>query len=480
MNIMSTNDTTVPLCVDLDGTLVKSDLLIESVFALLKKKLRYAILLPLWLLKGKAALKHEIATHADIDISLLPYHEELGIFLQEEKKKGRPLYLVTATNKKYADQVAALTGIFDGVIASDAENNLSGSGKLRAIQDFFKSSQFDYAGNEKKDLKIWGHARKAIIVSDNSNLIAETKKIAEVECVFDSGQKTNQHLKAMRPHQWVKNLLVFLPLFAAQEITNASLDLQAIAAFIAFSFCASSVYLLNDLLDLPVDRKHPRKRLRPYASGTASIVHGAALIPILLLLSLLVALFLPIEFLIVLIIYYLCTLFYSIKLKNVVMLDVLLLAGLYTLRIIAGAAAVSIEPSFWILAFSLFIFLSLAMVKRYSELQYVVKSGQKKIAGRGYQTTDLELLISLGSSSGYMAVLVLALYINSPEVIGMYTHPEIIWLLCPLLLYWISRIWFVTKRGEMHDDPVVFALRDKISRIVVIIAFAILISAQYF
>ena len=477
---MDTNNTPIPLCVDLDGTLIKSDLLIESVFALLKKKLRYAVFLPFWTLKGKAQLKHEIATRADIDIALLPYHQELELFLREEKNKGRPLYLVTATNKKYADQVAAHTGLFDGVIASDAENNLSGNSKLNAIQNFFKTLPFDYAGNDNKDLKVWHHARKAIIVSDDSKLIAETKKITEVECVFNSGKKTNQHLKAMRPHQWVKNLLIFLPLLAAQEITNTNLDLQAIAAFIAFSLCASSVYLLNDLLDLPVDRKHPRKRLRPYASGSASIIQGTALIPILLLLSFLITLFLPIKFLIILFIYYIFTLLYSIKLKNVVMLDVLLLAGLYTLRIIAGAAAVSIEPSFWILAFSLFIFLSLAMVKRYSELQHVVKSGQKKIAGRGYQSTDLELLISLGASSGYMAVLVLALYINSPQVIGMYTHPEIIWLLCPLLLYWISRIWLVTKRGWMHDDPVVFALRDRISRFVIIIAFVILISAQYF
>ena len=253
--------------------------------------------------------------------------------------------------------------------------------------------------------------------------------------------------------------------------------LQASLGFLSYGLCASSVYLLNDLLDLESDRHHPRKRFRPLAAGTVPLQHGMILIPVLLLCSLGIALFLPIEFLVTLGVYYAFTLAYSLRLKSVVLLDVLILAGLYTLRIIAGGAAVSVVPSFWLLAFSMFLFFSLAVVKRYSELLALQKSNQSTIKGRGYVIVDLETLISLGASSGHIAVLVLALYINSTDVIQNYSHPQVIWLLCPLLLYWMARVWMKTRRGQMLDDPVIFALRDKISFWVGVVAIIILLLA---
>jgi len=474
---MHTQSDPCPLCVDLDGTLIKSDLLVESVFALLKKNLFYAFLLPSWLLQGKANLKQQIATRVDLDPALLPYNEELLDYLRHEKENGRRIILATATNTKFAQQVAAHLGLFDAVLASSADVNLSGRRKLAAIQAHFDGQPFDYAGNDYHDLAVWRHSRKAIVVSASSAVRARADRVAEVVRFFNGGDSMAGHLRAMRPHQWAKNLLVFLPLLAAHEVSDTRLIIQAVGAFLAFSLCASSVYLLNDLLDLPLDRHHPRKRKRPYASGAASVLRGAMIMPVLLLAALGVSLLLPGEFLLVLIVYYTTTLLYSLKLKNVVLVDVLLLAGLYTVRIIAGAAAVSIMPSFWLLAFGMFIFFSLAMVKRYSELQAVVNEGGESIRGRGYQSSDLEALISFGGSSGYMAVLVLALYINSDAVREMYTHPEVIWLLCPLLLYWVSRMWLVTRRGEMHDDPLVYAIKDRISRLVLLACVVILAGA---
>jgi 4-hydroxybenzoate polyprenyltransferase len=292
------------------------------------------------------------------------------------------------------------------------------------------------------------------------------------------GKCIRSAVRALRPHQWAKNVLVFVPLLTAHQLGETGALLAAGWAFLAFGFCASSVYLLNDMLDLDADRLHPRKSKRPFAAGQISLLYGFALTPLLLLGAFAIAASLPVEFFACLAAYYVLTLAYSFHLKRILMLDTICLAALYTSRIVAGAAAVSVTLSFWLLLFSVFLFLSLALVKRYAELEGMRRRQQLKAAGRGYHIEDLPVLQSFGAAAGYLSVLVLALYINSPEVAELYTRPKVIWFLCALMLYWISRIWMKTHRGEMHDDPVIYALRDRISLgIGVLVAITVVVAS---
>jgi 4-hydroxybenzoate polyprenyltransferase len=457
-----------PLIVDLDGTLLRTDLLIESFFLLLKRNILSIFLIPLWLLKGKANLKQQIADRVDIDASLLPFHADFLNYLKQQRSLGRKLILATASNVKFANAVAQEAAIFDTVMASDAETNLSGSRKVAPLVAAYGEGGFDYAGNAMIDLKIWQHAGEVIVVNPERGVKAAAEKVGFTIQLFEDRIESPwvSYLKAMRLHQWLKNLLLFVPLLMAHQFAEEALLGQAILAFLAFGLCASSVYLLNDLLDLPDDRRHPTKCNRPFAAGSVSVVNGTLLIPVLLLSAFVIALMLPVNFLLVLLIYYVLTLAYSFKLKRIALVDVLTLASLYTIRIIAGAAAVSVVPTFWLLAFSMFFFLSLALVKRFTELLGLEKSGKADAAGRGYSVVDLETLSHFGSTSAYMAVLVLALYINSETVKGLYSHPEVIWLLCPLLLYMVTRIWLLARRDQLHEDPVVFVMSDRISLLI--------------
>lgn len=466
----------IPLVVDLDGTLVRTDLLVEAISALLKRNFFYFFLLPVWLLKGKAHFKQQIAACVELDASLLPYHVEFLSYLRFERDAGRSLILATASNQKFADAVAGHLGLFDEVLASDAETNRSGRHKLTWLQDRFGSRGFDYAANGRVDLPIWAHSREAILVNTDAGVKQAAEKCARVARLFDDrdGHPLPRYLKALRLHQWLKNLLVFIPLIMAHRFDEPLLLGQALLAFVAYGLCASSVYLLNDLLDLRDDRRHASKRNRPFAAGSITMIRGAALIPILLVAGFSIALLLPFEFILVLTLYYSLTLAYSLHLKQVALIDVLTLAVLYTLRIIAGAAAVTVLPSFWLLAFSMFLFLSLALVKRFTELLALQQQERKRAAGRDYTTTDLEALSQFGSASAFSAVLVLALYINSDTVLELYTHPQVIWLLCPLLLFLVMRIWFLARRGELHEDPLIFAISDRRSQGVAIVGALLL------
>lgn len=453
---------TCPLVVDLDGTLIRTDLLIETLFSLLKRNILFLFLLPVWLMKGKAHLKNEIAARVNIDAGLLPYHDEFLDYLQTEHNNGRRLILATASNERLAEAVALNLGIFHDVLASNASINLSGTAKLRRLQELYGNNGFGYAANAMVDLPLWKSANSVILVNPERGVHEAVKRQLEISQLFDdrSSNRLAKYLKALRLHQWLKNLLVFIPILMAHQLGNATLIGQALIAFFAFGLCASSVYLLNDLFDLSDDRQHPTKRYRPFAAGSISIVHGAIMSPCLLIAAMALGSFLPTYFIGILTLYYIITLAYSLRLKRSDLIDVLALAGLYTLRIIAGAAAISVAPSFWLLAFSMFLFLSLALVKRFTELLTIQQREQRDTPGRSYSTTDLETLSQFGSTSAYMAVLVLALYINSEAVQELYSHPEVIWLLCPLLLYMIMRIWLLARRGELHEDPVVFVIRD--------------------
>ncbi len=468
----------VPLCVDLDGTLIRSDLLLESILVLLKLNILYIFRLPLWLIKGKAHFKQRIAETVDLEIEFLPYNEPFLTYLREQKAFGRILILATSSNRKYAEQIAQYLAIFDQVLASDANTNLSGPSKRQHLVDAFGKGGFDYAGNAAIDLKIWSHARKALLVDPEPGVRKWAENLISIDQVFDSRQ-SGFHLwfNAIRIHQWLKNLLIFLPLILAHQVNDPKLFLLAILAFFSFGLCASSGYLLNDLLDLSADRQHPSKCNRPFASGELPVKYGILLVPVLLLASVLIALFLPIPFLGLLAVYYIISLAYSLWLKQILMVDVLTLAGLYTMRLITGGAAVAIALSFWLLAFSMFIFLSLAIVKRYSELLVLSPEKGQSIRGRSYQLQDLETLAQFGSASGFLAVLVMALYINSEQVSSLYNHPKLLWVFCPLLLYWISRVWLLARRGQMHEDPIVFAMEDWRSHMVGLIGILFLWNA---
>lgn len=469
---MVTPAQTPPLCVDLDGTLIKTDLLVESFFLLLGKHPLLVLLVPFWLLRGKAHLKQELARRVALDTATLPYHPLFLPWLREQHARGRVLVLATAAAEPLARQVAEHLQLFSQTLATTNSTNLSGQNKAEQLSQRFGERGFDYAGNDRADLAVWKRARQAILVNPARGVHEQAARTAEIAAEFDDRQGEGLKLwfRALRLHQWLKNILIFVPLLAAHRLLETPLLLQAALAYLAFGLCASSVYLLNDLLDLPADRRHPRKRLRPFAAGTIPILAGALAVPTLLTLAFtLAAIALPAPFFGVLLSYYVLTLAYSLYLKQSVMLDAVVLAALYTLRIIAGAAATAIIPTFWLLAFSMFIFLSLALVKRYAELLALQDLGQSAAQGRGYRIDDLQLLQTLGGASGYLSVLVLALYINSSASQTLYRHPEAIWLLCPLLLYWISRIWLKTHRGEMHDDPVIFAVQDRVSQILTLI-----------
>jgi len=467
--VSSSHKHKIPLYVDLDGTLIATDTLYESVFSLLKINFFYIFLLPVWLLNGKASLKSQIAARISLNVSLLPYNAALLKYLKSEHSQGRDIILATASNKKNAIAVSKFLNIFTSVIASDEKTNMSGTRKLAAIETHACNADFCYAGNSNDDLLIFKHAKSSIVVNPCRGLLKKSEKITTISHVFDDNVNLSKTvIKAMRLHQWVKNSLVFVPLITSQLWYESGLILDVVSGFIIFGLTASGVYLLNDMLDLESDRIHPRKKNRPFASGKLSLSTGSILTFLLTVISFVLAFMLSLNFLIVLLIYTVMTLAYSFVLKKYVLVDVIMLASLYTIRVIAGAVIISVDLSFWLLAFSMFIFLSLALVKRCSELYSLKNNSQSSTDGRDYMVADLPGLQAMGIASGYTSILVIALFINSQDVVQRYNNPQVLWILCPALLYWISRLWIKTQRGEMHDDPIVFALKDRGSRYVAV------------
>jgi len=452
----------VPLVIDLDGTLIRTDLLQESALKLLLTRPLQALQMPLWLAQGKAVLKRRIAERVVLEADHLPYQPELLDWIRSERDSGRRIVLCTASDQRYAQAVADHLGLFDEVIASDGQTNVSAQRKAERLVARFGERGFDYAGNSRDDLPVWRRARQAVVVNATDAVRTGAAQCTVVAREFARPRSSPLLLlRAMRLHQWLKNLLVLVPLLGAYQLSDMVRLQQALWAFLAFGLCASSVYILNDLSDLESDRAHPRKRRRPFAAGALSPLAGLMLVAGLLAASAVIALAGRIGFLHWLGVYFLVTLAYSFVLKSRVIVDCLALGGLYTLRIIAGGAAVGLPMSFWLLAFSLFLFLSLAFVKRYSELAMVAQRGGASARGRGYLVTDLPLVQAMGVAAGFSAVLVLALYINGDTASRNYARPESLWLTVPILLYWVTRMWMQAHRGQMHDDPVVYAVRDR-------------------
>ncbi|WP_343237728.1 UbiA family prenyltransferase [Stenotrophomonas sp. ISL-67] len=461
---------------DLDGTLLRSDILYESLLSLLARNPFYLFVIPFWLLGGKAAVKRQLASRVQLPAETLPYDDRVLDLLRTTRQ--RPRVLCTASDHLLVQPIADHLGLFEEVIASDGHTNLSGRNKGKALAERFGERGFDYVGNGRVDLQVWARAGGAVVVNNGERLARDAARETEVLAHLPSqngGVMT--WFKALRIYQWLKNLLVLVPLLTAHRFLDPAALMDAGIAFLAFGLCASGVYLLNDLLDLTPDRMHPRKRKRPFAAGTLPLLHGLLAAPLIALAGFALALACSLEFAAVLLCYYVMTLSYSLQLKRIVMIDVVLLAALYTVRIIGGTVAIGSQLSFWLLAFSMFVFLSLAMLKRYTELASALANGKELALGRGYSVADLPLVQSLGAAAGYIGVLVFALYINSPESFELYRHPKVLWLLCPMLLYWTSRMWIVAHRGNMHDDPIVFAATDRGSQVVIALCILIVLAA---
>ena len=465
-----------PLVIDLDGTLSRTDLLHESMAKLLSRQPLVLFAMPAWLARGKACFKQQVALLTQPDAATLPYEPALVEWIRAERARGRRIVLCTASDQRLAESVAAATGLFDEVFASDGQVNLGSGNKARLLVERYGRHGFDYAGNARADLAVWADCRKAIVVGANRSLRAAAARVATIDREFGApSSRFGAWRSELRIHHWPKNLLVFLPLLGAHAFTDWPALFAVTLAFLAFGMCASSVYIVNDLVDLESDRRHSRKRQRPFAAGTLPITQGLAVAAGLLLGAFAIALLgVNRGYAAWLAIYLVSTTSYSFWLKRKILVDSLVLAGLYTLRLLAGAAAAGLANGFWLLAFSMFLFLSLALVKRYSELRDTFHQGRSRTPGRDYRVEDLPLVEMLGIASGFSAVMVLALYINGDTVARLYPHQEIFWLTVPVLLYWVSRIWLKAHRGELEDDPVVFALTDGLSRLTIGLFGAIL------
>ena len=468
------------LYVDLDGTLIATDLLHESLLLLLRGSPISILRMPFWLLNGKAVLKREIALRVTLDAAALPYRPGVLELIRQARQEGRRVVLATASDQLLAASVATHLAVFDHVIASNGTSNMSGQTKLEAIQADAAGRPFSYAGDGEVDLTVWRGAQAAIVVSNSQHLRDRVGRFTPIEAKVEVPKTTlKDYLYGLRLHQWLKNLLVFLPLLPILGSVTQTMALRAVSMFVAFGLCASAIYIFNDLLDLESDRRHHRKKHRPFASGVIPISTAVPLALLLLMVSATLALLtLPAVAVAVLIGYVLLTTTYSLLLKRRMLVDVFALAMLYTTRILAGSAATEVEPSFWLLGFSMFMFLSLALAKRYVEIGELRPSDEAGIAGRAYVRGDAVFVLSAGLASGQLSILTLCLYLNDPSIAARYSHPYVLWLLSPLLLYWLVRVWLKAHRGDLHDDPVVFAAMDGISRTIVIACVVLTVLAS--
>jgi 4-hydroxybenzoate polyprenyltransferase len=427
------------------------------------------------LTRGKAALKRDLAGASDVDVSTLPYNADVLAYIDAWKSNGGSAILVTATDQHIADEIAAHLGVFDAVHGSDGTRNLKGENKAAFLTDTFGHAGFAYMGDTDADLPVWRASNLAVSVNAPQALREKADALGvPTEHLGQSKRDLRPYAKALRPHQWVKNILVFIPMLLAHNLDLLTVT-KVLLGFCAFSVVASGVYVLNDLLDLAADRTHPRKSKRPFAAGTVPIEHGTLMAAGLLGLGTVLSLIVGPVFWLVLLLYFSATTGYSFYFKRRIIIDITVLSGLYTMRIIAGGVAAGVGLSVWLLAFSVYFFFALAAIKRQAELVDSASAGKLTPSGRGYTTDDLPIISQMSIASGYVSVLILALYMNSPTVTSLYANPPVLWGVCPVILFWISWISILTHRGQMHDDPIVFAIKDRISRIcgLLVVGFAI-------
>ncbi|MEM1378316.1 MAG: UbiA family prenyltransferase [Pseudomonadota bacterium] len=470
----------IPLAVDLDGTLIAGDLLWEAVFILLRKGPWTLFLFPLWLSRGKAAFKAEIFSRVEIEPSALVYRPEVLAWLEVQKSTGREIVLATASCSQKAQQIADHLGCFSNVVGSDQHTNLKSKAKLDLLVSQYGDGGFDYAGNSADDLVLFDAARNAIVVAPDRAAAAWAQANDISPLVGSESASLKDIVKMLRVHQWAKNLLIAVPAILDHQFFQVGTLMAIAGAFFAFSFLASAVYVFNDLFDLAMDRAHSTKRNRPLAAGRVMPETGVKIAFALVAAAFALCLFLPPMFAAVLAGYFVITTAYSLKIKRWLLIDVLTLASLYTVRVIAGIAVVAAAPSFWLLAFSTFFFLSLALVKRYVELDHSDIGEKERLSGRGYRPEDKDVIMQAGMASAFASIVVLALYLDSQAIYRLYAHPWMIWPLCPLVLYIIMRVWILAKRKEFNDDPVVFISTDWRSQLIVALGAVLMLVAGFY
>lgn len=465
----------IPLCVDLDGTLVKSDTLIDSLLVLVRTRPLLLLRLPGMVLRGKAPFKAFVAENVALDVAHLPYNRKLVRFLQQENARGREIYLATGADVRLARRVADHLGFFHEVLASDGTHNLTGGRKLESLRERLGQIKFAYIGNDTPDLPVMAGAAESMVANPSRRLRVKLRShgITPSRAFEERNRPLNSLVKALRPHQWAKNLLVLLPPLLAH---NHSIRLLASSLLAFFCFCAaaSGTYLVNDLLDIEADRRSSKKRSRPFASGDLAPSTGLIAIVLLLAAAFAAAQFLPLAFSFWLLVYVGSTLSYSFYLKRIALVDVVVLSCLYTLRLLAGGAAANTPISHWLAGFAIFLFLSLAIVKRFAELENLRLRGMQLKNGRGYLLSDIEQIRTFGTASAFAAVVVFADYISSQDVTTLYHHPQRLWLIVPFMVLWLCRVWLLASRGELDEDPVAFALTDAAS-LVMGVAVAIIV-----
>jgi 4-hydroxybenzoate polyprenyltransferase len=466
----------LPLCVDLDGTLLTVDTLQEAAVAAFLQDPRVVLSLPRWLAQGKARLKQELAARWDFDPALLPYNFFVLDYLQQQRAQGRTLILATGADRRVAQKIADHLGLFDGVIASDGAHNLTSTAKAAALTERFGAKGFVYAGNEQADLAVWRSAAAAVVVAAPKRIEKAASALGPVETVIERrGSVARGLVRALRPYQWVKNLLVFVPLVCSAAYFDIGGWEAAIASFAAFCAVASAIYLLNDICDLPADRAHPSKARRPFASGAVPIALGLALAPLLLITGGVFGWLSGAPR--ALIAYAALSLGYNFKLKEMPLVDIFVLAGLYTVRLFGGGEASGYPVSLWLLGFSSFMFLSLALIKRVSELLRLAEQRRRRVARRGYIAEDIVILQMMGCAACFTSALVLTLYVQSDVASHAYLHPKMLWGIVPLMLFWQCRLWLSTARGYMHDDPIIYTARDWVSWVVFACLMGLVVAA---
>lgn len=461
------------LCVNLERGLLKTDLFWEGVAALLKTEPSILFKPLQWRPNGRDGLRREVLQRADIAAGTLPYRSDLLEFLCCEHKNGRRLALITTIESPLAESIAGHLGIFEEIAVVPPGMNVA-----EFLTTSFRKDGFAYVGNSAKDLPVWQAAQEAYVVG-GKGLACQAASVAHVERVFQQPPASLVHwLQALRGHHWAKNLLLFLPLLAAHKLRLRPLTATA-AGFLLFSLCASSIYILNDLLDLHSDRTHPWKAKRPFASGATSVPSGLLISAALIATTIACGVWLSMPFAMTLVAYLALTLWYSLHLKRVPLLDVFVLSCFYGMRIFAGAAITSVPLSDWFMAFSIFFFLSLAMAKRYSELVDTAGDGDDARFGRPYTQVDRSVLMQLGIGCSFSAVVILVLYVHSKEVLALYRRPEYLSLICPVILYWTSRLWLRANRGEINEDPIALAIEDPVSYATAAAVIAVLLISTY-